>query len=60
MQKYGWGTINSPSGENIAIQAFCEYLDIKTQYDEADLNKSQKSRVKIDGFLHISKYFSDQ
>ena len=22
-----------------------------TQYDEADLNKSQKSRVKIDGFL---------
>ena len=27
MQKYGWGTINSPSGENIAIQALCEYLD---------------------------------
>ena len=23
-----------------------------TQYDEADLNKSQKSRVKIDGFLY--------
>ena len=22
------------------------------QYDEADLNKSQKSRVKIDGFLY--------
>ena len=23
-----------------------------SQYDEADLNKSQKSRVKIDGFLY--------
>ena len=26
--------------------------EIISQYDEADLNKSQKSRVKIDGFLY--------